>query len=120
MAVCSQSVIITDDGSTTSPDASAILELKSDSRAFLMTRLSHTEIQAIALPATGLILYSTNDNKPVYYDGSDWLFFDGTTVSFSKKKSAPAERAIEDIAVENNAVENSNLAELMNNQEGVL
>ena len=83
-----QSVLISDNSSSTTPDASAILEVESTSSAFLMTRLTKAEIQAIALPATGLMLYNTDDKKPVYYDGSDWLFFDGTQVVFSKKKSA--------------------------------
>lgn len=82
-----QSVLISNNSSSTTPDASAILEVESTSSAFLMTRLTKAEIQAIALPAAGLMLYNTDDKKPVYYDGSDWLFFDGTLVVFSKKKS---------------------------------
>lgn len=83
-----QSVLISDNTSSTTPDASAILEVESTASAFLMTRIAKAEIQAIALPATGLMLYNTDDNKPVYYNGSDWVFFDGTLVVFSKKKSA--------------------------------
>jgi hypothetical protein len=84
-----QSVLISDDPASTAPDASAILEVESSAYAMLFPRLSLAEIDAIALPAEGLMLYDTDDNKMVYYDGSDWLFFDGTLVVFSKKKSAP-------------------------------
>lgn len=86
-----QSVLITDNTSSTTPDASAILEVESTSSAFLMTRLTKAQIQAIASPATGLMLYNTDDKEPVFYNGTNWLFFSGTQVSFSKKKSAKAD-----------------------------
>lgn len=84
-----QSVLITDNTSNTTPDASAILEVESSSSAMLFPRLTLSEIDAIAIPSEGLMLYDTDDNELVFYDGTDWLFMDGTTVTFSKKKSAP-------------------------------
>lgn len=51
---------------------SAILEVKSTNRGFLPPRLARS---SIASPATGLIIYDTGVNMPMFYDGSKWLGF---------------------------------------------
>jgi hypothetical protein len=43
---------------TSSPDASSILDVSSNSQGFLMPRLSTVERDAITLPATGLMIYN--------------------------------------------------------------
>jgi hypothetical protein len=60
--------------STTSitPDASSILELRSNSAGFLPPRLTRTERDAIISPATGLIIYNSTTNRLNYYNGSEW------------------------------------------------
>ncbi len=78
--VQSQSVIISDDGST-SPAASSILELKSDSEAFLLPRLSRSGILAVASPATGLMLYNSDDNLVFVFNGSDWTDIGGNPIT---------------------------------------
>jgi len=47
---------------TTEPDESAILDLHSDSKGFLMPRLSTAQRDAILLPANGLMIYNSTLN----------------------------------------------------------
>lgn len=63
---------------TNNPDASAVLELSNDllttPKGFLVPRMTQTNRNSISSPATGLIIYQT-DNTPgfYYYDGSNWI-----------------------------------------------
>lgn len=62
-------VSINNDG--TAPDPSAMLEVKSTSRGFLLPRMNLA--QRPAAPATGLVLYQLNSGPGVYfYDGAAW------------------------------------------------
>ena len=56
-------------------DASAILELQSTTRGFLPPRMRSTEMNAIATPAEGLIVHSTDADRPYFNDGSSWKGF---------------------------------------------
>jgi hypothetical protein len=55
-----QNIAINTDGST--PDASAMLDIKSTSKGFLAPRMTTTQQNAISSPATGLLIYNTTDN----------------------------------------------------------
>lgn len=55
---------------TISPNASAILEIKSTSKGVLVPRLSTT---AISNPAAGMIVFSTDVNCLCFYDGGGWI-----------------------------------------------
>jgi len=68
-------IAINTDGSDA--DGSAMLDVKSTTKGFLPPRISLLEIYAIDNPAEGLIVYNTTYKKPVFYDGSYWLCFDG-------------------------------------------
>ncbi|MFN3306986.1 MAG: hypothetical protein ACK42Z_07360, partial [Candidatus Kapaibacteriota bacterium] len=70
---------------TTTPDNSAILELYSTSRGFLVPRLTTTQRNAITAPATGLLIYNTDNQRFEYYDGTQWvgLISSTTSVPFS-------------------------------------
>ena len=58
---------------TTTPETSAMLEVKSTSKGFLLPRVTATEKNSIVSPATGLIVYQTDGTKGFYYyDGSSW------------------------------------------------
>jgi hypothetical protein len=66
-----------DDGGTTigaqaAPVASAILDIRSTTRGFLPPRMTTTQKNAIASPATGLVLYDSTTNKLCCYNGSTW------------------------------------------------
>ena len=60
---------------TTTPEASAMLEVKSTSKGFLPPRMTYAERQAISSPATGLIIYCTNcgQGEPQFYNGTAWV-----------------------------------------------
>ena len=63
---------------TTTPDASSILELESTTQGMLTPRMLQSERDLIGTPATGLLIYQT-DNTPgfYYYNGSAWVPFGG-------------------------------------------
>jgi hypothetical protein len=62
---------------TTSPDASAVLDLTSDEKGFLLPRMTLDQMNAISKPSAGLMVYCTNcgeDNLGAisFHNGSDW------------------------------------------------
>jgi hypothetical protein len=58
---------------TLSPDNSAILDIQSTNKGFLMPRLSLGQRNSIGNPANGLIIYQTDENSGFYfYNGSQW------------------------------------------------
>ncbi|HYV93815.1 MAG TPA: tail fiber domain-containing protein [Chitinophagales bacterium] len=58
---------------TTAPNASALLEVKSTTKGVLIPRMTKTQRDVIASPATGLLIYQTNSTPGFYYfDGSSW------------------------------------------------
>jgi hypothetical protein len=59
-------------GTTSSPVASAALEVVSTSKGFLPPRMTTTEKNAIASPAAGLVVYDSTTNKLCCYNGSTW------------------------------------------------
>ncbi len=55
------------------PEASAKLELSSPNLGFLMPRMTQTQRNAISSPATGLMVYQTDNSTGFYYyNGSSW------------------------------------------------
>ena len=71
-----QSVGISNNAFT--PNGSSILELKSTTKGFLMPRMNFIERNAILNPATGLIIYQTNNTPGYYfYDGAAWMPIQG-------------------------------------------
>src|SRR6187455_2845658 len=58
---------------TTIPDASSLLEIKSTKKGLLIPRMTKTQRDAIASPATGLLIYQTNSTPGFYYyNGAAW------------------------------------------------
>jgi hypothetical protein len=64
---------------TSTPSASAKLEIAGTDKGFLPPRLSVAQIFAIANPVAGLMVYNTATNKPNYFDGTSWKDFNGNT-----------------------------------------
>lgn len=58
---------------TTTPNASALMEVSSTTKGLLIPRMTQANRNAIASPATGLLIFQT-DNTPgfYYYSGSVW------------------------------------------------
>ncbi|MEQ8239148.1 MAG: tail fiber protein [Cyclobacteriaceae bacterium] len=72
-----QNVVIS--GSESTADPSAMLDVQSKNKGMLIPRLTITERLAINNPATGLIVYQTNDVTGFYYyDGAVWTAFVNT------------------------------------------
>ena len=71
MPVFSQSVGI--GGTSFTPNVSSMLEIQSTSKGLLIPRMLKAERDLIGTPATGLLIYQT-DNTPgfYYYDGAAW------------------------------------------------
>ncbi len=66
---------------TSSPDASAALDITSTTKGLLMPRMTNAQRLAIASPVAGLQVFVTD------FDGGSCMFYDGTkwgTLSFTK------------------------------------
>ncbi len=63
---------------TTTPDASATLEVVSanNNQGVLFPRLTDSQRQSISNPANGLLLYNTNTKSFWYFNGTNWLNLD--------------------------------------------
>ncbi len=64
-------VAINTDGSN--PDASAIVDIKSNNRGFLPPRISKGKRDSIPHPAEGLTVYDTTLNSLDFYNGEKWI-----------------------------------------------
>ncbi|MCU0330092.1 MAG: hypothetical protein MUC47_03820 [Candidatus Kapabacteria bacterium] len=58
---------------TSTPDASALLDLTSSSKGFLAPRLSRVQRDQIVLPAKGLIIFNTTSNEFEFNSGTPQL-----------------------------------------------
>ena len=65
---------------TSNPAASAALDINSTDKGLLPPRLSLIQIKNIVSPQAGLTVYNTDLNKPCFYNGTDWLFYDNSFV----------------------------------------
>lgn len=54
------------------PDASAVLELRSDSLGLLIPRMSQSEYSSIPSPGLGLIVFCTDDSSLYVFNGNSW------------------------------------------------
>ena len=63
---------------TITPDASSALDIESTTGGILIPRLTEFQRDAIALPATGLMIYQTDKNPGFYfYSGTAWTKING-------------------------------------------
>ena len=56
-----------------SPDNSAMLDVKSTTKGFLPPRMTTAQRDLISSPATGLTIYNTTKNCNETYNGSSWV-----------------------------------------------
>jgi Chaperone of endosialidase len=66
-----QNIAINNDGST--PNPSAILDIKSTSKGLLMPRMTTVQRNAISTPAEGLKVYDTDTKTFWFYNGTGWI-----------------------------------------------
>lgn len=63
---------------TSTPAASSVLDLTSTTKGLLPPRMTEAQRDAIASPATGLVLYNTTTNTMNVYNGSSWGAMSGS------------------------------------------
>lgn len=67
---------------TTTPHASAKLEVASTTKGFLPPRMTSTERSNISSPAAGLMVYQTDGTSGLYYyNGSAWIYIINSTTN---------------------------------------
>ena len=59
-------------GGATNNNTTAIFEIVSTTKGLLPPRMTTTQINAIASPAEGLVVYNLTINAPCFYDGTGW------------------------------------------------
>ena len=57
---------------TTTPNANALLDVSSTTKAFLPPRMTTTEKEAVASPTAGMVVYDSTLNKLAVYTGATW------------------------------------------------
>lgn len=58
---------------TTTPDPSALLDLSSKVKGTLITRMNTNEMNGIAAPATGLLVFNTDSLSFCYFNATQWV-----------------------------------------------
>lgn len=82
---------------TNSPDPSSALDIQSTNGGILIPRLTLSQRDAIAYPATGLLIFQTNESAGFYfYNGEEWTRIEGA--GFEQSSEAAAEGITEVIA----------------------
>jgi hypothetical protein len=72
LEINAQNTAITDDDAY-DPHPSAILDVKSINKGLLMPRLTTAQRNAVFNPATGLLVFDTDEKAFYFYNGSQWL-----------------------------------------------
>lgn len=88
-------------GEQKKPDASAALELRGTGRGLLINRLTSTERDAIAAPATGLVIFNSTANILEFYNGSSWIPATGGSIT---EWIALADYVMNDIVVDDSKI----------------
>jgi len=60
-------------GVASTMNASAKMQIDATDKGFLPPRMTTTQKNAIASPATGLQIYDSTLNRPCFYDGTSWI-----------------------------------------------
>lgn len=103
---------------TTTPNSSSLLDITDTTKGVLIPRMTLVQRNAIATPATGLIIYQTN-NTPgfYYYNGSSWVSL--SSASWSTTGNAGTAPAVNKVGTTNNqsfvlATNNTEAARVLN------
>ena len=67
---------------TTNPNTAALLEVNSTSKGVLIPRMSSAQMNAIASPAEGLMVYNTDVKSVKIYNGTQWCSSENQTSGF--------------------------------------
>jgi hypothetical protein len=119
LVASAQSIELSPNGGTTNP--SAILDLKSTTKGFLLPRMSNAQMRAIPNPAQGLLAFCTDcstNGDYYFYKGTEWVALGSTTVSVSATVGPVGANASENGATITNGV--LNLAPADANNPGIV
>ena len=72
LSVSAQNVAITDNESYTA-HPSAMLDVKSVTKGMLVPRLTTVQREAVSSPATGLLVFDTDEGAFYFYNGTAWV-----------------------------------------------
>lgn len=64
---------------TTTPDTSALLDIRSTTKGLLVPTVNTTQMNAIAVPAVGLFIYNTDSTAHCYWNGAKWVKYGAST-----------------------------------------
>ena len=65
---------------TTTPDPSSMLDVSATNKGMLIPRMTEVQRTAITTPATGLLVYQTDNTDGFwYYDGASWISLSGNS-----------------------------------------
>lgn len=70
---------------TTSPNASSLLEVKSTTKGVLFPRMTKAQRDLIASPATGLLIYQTDNTTGFYYYNGGWKVLTPSVSGYANK-----------------------------------
>ena len=71
------------------PEPSAMLEVKSNTKGVLISRMTESERTAIKTPATGLLVYQTDGSAGFYYHtGTEWKYLPPASTTVALQSSA--------------------------------
>ncbi|MEM9823773.1 MAG: hypothetical protein AAF985_22000, partial [Bacteroidota bacterium] len=101
-------VAINNDGSL--PDTSAMLDVSSTDRGLLIPRMTSIQRDNIYNPATGLMVYNTDDNSFWYFDGTAWTTL-GQGAFSSTNGLITADQLTDDFVLGANSLEHNSGAE---------
>lgn len=65
---------------TVTPHVSAIFDITSTTKGILYPRMTTAQRNAIATPATSLIIFNTSDSQFQYYNGASWVSMDNNGI----------------------------------------
>lgn len=85
-----------------SPHASAMLDIKSNSKGILVPRMSTSARNAIGSPAKGLMVYDSTVNSFFFFNGTAWLNVSGSSTTANQITDADNDTKVQ---VEANADE---------------
>ena len=66
-----------------SADNSAMLDVSSTNKGMLIPRMTTAQRNAISSPATGLMVFDTDENNFYFYDGSNWTLINSGSVKWN-------------------------------------
>jgi hypothetical protein len=107
LVASAQSIEISPNGGTA--NASAILDLKSTTKGFLLPRMTNAQMRAIPSPAQGLLAFCTDcgtNGDYYFYKGSAWVALGSTTAPSSTTVGAVSDNATANGATITNGVLN--------------